>query len=87
MAHITLYTGPKPPAPIVLVLEKLSVAVATVGKSNKGNSKFSFLLSWSVKRDNNLEVAFKALPHGFLSTKSSRWISMHTCSHCSLLQK
>ena len=63
-AH-TLYTDPKPPAPILLVLEKLLVAVAMVGKSNKGNSKFSFLLSWSVKWDNNLEAAFKALPHGF----------------------
>ena len=86
-AHITLYTDPKPPAPILLVLEKLLVAVAMMGKSNKGNSKFSFLLSWSVKWDNNLEAAFKALPHGFPSIKSSRWISMHTCSHCSLLPK
>ena len=63
MAHITLYTDPKPPAPIILVLEKLLVAVAMVGKSNKGNSKFS-LLSWSVKMDNNLEATFKAQPHG-----------------------
>ena len=45
MAHITLYTDPKPPAPILLVLEKLLVAVAIVAKSNKGNFKFSSLIS------------------------------------------
>ena len=83
MAHITLYTHPKPPAPILLVLEKLLVAVAIVSMSNKGNSKVS-LLSWSVKWD-NLEAALKALTPAFLSIKSSTWISMHTCSSCFFL--
>ena len=85
MMHITLYTDPNPPAPILLLLEKLLVAVAIVAKSNKGNSKFSSLLSCSVKWDNNLEATLKALPHGFPSIKSSRWISMHTCCQYSLL--
>ena len=71
MAQITLYTDPNPPPPILLVLEKLSVAVAIVAMSNKGNSMFSSFLSWSVKWDNNLEAALKALTHCFLSIKSS----------------
>lgn len=36
----TLYTGPKPPSPSLLSIEKLSVASLIVLKSNNGNSKF-----------------------------------------------
>jgi hypothetical protein len=40
-----LYTDPKPPSPNLLLLEKLSVALAMAARSNIGNSISSFLPS------------------------------------------
>jgi hypothetical protein len=40
---VTLYTGPKPPSPSLLLLEKLSVALTKTDKSNVVKSRSSFL--------------------------------------------
>ena len=41
--HITLYTGPKPPSPNLLLSAKFSVALAMIRKSNVDKSMPSFL--------------------------------------------
>lgn len=45
LLYFTLYTGPNPPAPILLAAEKLFVAASMVAMSNNGSSRSSLSLS------------------------------------------
>ena len=45
LLYFTLYTGPNPPAPILLAAEKLFVADSMVAMSNNGSSRSSLSLS------------------------------------------